>query len=96
VLRHVERIEQSGARVVVTSDGIIHDMVVDGTVDHGVHDVMAHDFTTPIVVVATFEDGVHVLRPEGAPGMEVRRWREGDQLVWRYHTIFTARLERDA
>ena len=29
-----------------------------------------------VTVVATFEDGVHVLRPVGIP-VEVRRWRDG-------------------
>jgi hypothetical protein len=90
---HVERIEQAGARVVVTAGGVIHDMVADGTYEHGVNDVMAADFSTPISVAAAFEDGVLVLRPRDLPGVEVRRWREGDHLVWRYHTLFTARLE---
>lgn len=91
---HVERIEQAGDRVVITSSGIIHDMVADGTLESGVHDVMAADFTTPIEVAASFEDGVLVLRPKDLPGVEVRRWREADQLVWAYHTMFTARMER--
>lgn len=91
---HVERIEQAGDRVVVTSSGVIHDMVVDGTVESGVRDVMAADLTTPIEVAASFEDGVLVLRPAGLPGVEVRRWRDGDQLVWEYHTMFTVRMER--
>jgi hypothetical protein len=94
VLGHVERIEQAADRVVVTSSGVVHDMVADGTHEHGVNDVMQLDFTTPIQVAATFEDGVLVLRPNGMPGVEVRRWREGEQLVWSYHTAFTARLER--
>jgi len=94
IWRHVERIEQAGPRVVVTSDGIIHDMVADGTYENGVNDVMASDFTTPISVAATYEDGVLVLRPRGLPGVEVRRWREGDELVWRYHTLFTTRMAR--
>jgi hypothetical protein len=92
--RHTERIEQAGDRVVITSDGIIHDMVADGTLEHGVHDVMASDFTTPIVVAAAFEEGVLVLRPDGLPGVEVRRWRDGDRVVWRYHTLFTVQMER--
>jgi hypothetical protein len=92
--RHVERIEQAGDRVVVTGGGVVHDMRVDGTPERGVNDVAAADFTTPISVAATFEDGHLVLRPAGMPGVEVRRWLEGDQLVWRYHTAFTARLER--
>jgi hypothetical protein len=91
---HVERIEQAGNRVVVTSAGIIHDMYVDGTYDNGVNDVMASDFTTPIRVAATFEDGVLVLRPDGLPGVEIRRWLEAGKLRWRYHTLFTATLER--
>ncbi|MGZ4690294.1 MAG: hypothetical protein ACXVJW_15920 [Acidimicrobiia bacterium] len=93
IWRHVERIEQAGDRVVVTSTGVVHDMVADGTDEHGVNDVMAVDFTTPITVAATFEDGVLVLRPRDAPGIEVRRWRAGDQLVWEYHTLFTVRME---
>jgi len=91
---HVERIEQVGDRVVITAEGIIHDMVVDGTYESGVRDVMSADFTTPIEVAASFERGVLVLRPKGVVGVEILRWREGDQLVWRYHSMFTARLER--
>jgi hypothetical protein len=91
---HVERIEQAADRVVVTSGGVVHDMVADGTLEHGCHDVMAVDHATPVHVVAAYEDGVLVLRPDGLPAVEVRRWREGDQLVWRYHTLFTLRLER--
>jgi hypothetical protein len=94
IWKHVERIEQAGDRVVVTGGGVIHDMRADGTYDHGVQDVAAADFKTQIVVAATYEDGVLVLRPQGMPGVEVRRWREGEQLVWRYDTRFTARLER--
>jgi hypothetical protein len=94
--QHVERIEQAGRRVVITSSGIVHDMVADGTAENGVDDVMAIDFETPIRVVATFEDGVLVLRPHDQPGVEVRRWREGELLVWRYHTLFTVHMKRAA
>lgn len=88
----LQRIEQCGDRLVVTAAGIIHDMRCDGTIEHGVHDVMQTDFTTPITVVATYEDGVHVLRPEGFP-VEVTRRRDGEQMVWTY-IGFTARLDR--
>jgi hypothetical protein len=90
---HVERIEQCGDRLVVTAGGVIHDMRCDGTEEHGVHDVAEFDFATPITVVATFEDGVHVLRPVGLPGIEVTRRLDGDELVWTY-LGFTARLGR--
>jgi hypothetical protein len=94
IWRHVERVEQAGDRVVVTSSGIVHDMRADGSYENGVHDVAAVDFTTPIEVAASYEDGVLVLRPKGMPGVEVRRWRDGDELVWRYHTVFTTRSVR--
>ena len=38
---HVERVEQCGNRVVVTSEGVIHDMRADGTLENGVNDVAA-------------------------------------------------------
>ncbi len=88
----VQRVEQCGDRLVVTAGGIIHDMRVDGTEENGVHDVAEADKTTPITVVATYEDGVHVLRPVGLP-VEVKRWRDGDQMVWQY-LGFTARSDR--
>ncbi len=93
--RHKERIEQAGARAVITSGGVIHDFAAcDGTDEHGVHDVMAADFTTPIVVAASYEDDTLVLRPQGVPGIEVKRWRDGDHLVWEYSVFVTVRLER--
>ena len=88
----VQRIEQASDRLVVTAGRIVHDMRCDGTLERGVHDVAEFDLVTPIHVVATYEDGVHVLRPEGLP-IEVRRWRDGENLVWQY-LGFTARLER--
>lgn len=45
-----------------------------------------------IVVVATYEDGTHVLRPQGLP-VEITRRLDGGELVWRYVGC-TARLER--
>jgi hypothetical protein len=92
ILDHVERIEQCGDRVCITSAGVIHDMRADGTAEGGVNDVTP--FGQAISVVCTFEDGVHVLRPVGMPGVAVTRRLEGDQLVWDYGPFFTARLER--
>ena len=92
VLGHVQRVEQCGDRLVVTGGGVVHDMRCDGTEEHGVHDVAEFDYTTPITVVASYGGGVHVLRPVGLP-IEVRRWREGDDMLWQY-VGFTARLER--
>ena len=94
---HVERIEQAGRRVTITAGHIIHDFpAVDGTFENGCHDVMEMDLTTPIVVAASFEDGVLVLRPQGMPGVEVRRWLDGADLMWDYHGVFRMRLSRTA
>lgn len=90
---HVERIEQCGDRVCIIAGGVVHDMRADGTREHGVHDVAAVG-GQEIEVVATFEDGVHTLRPVGMPDITVTRHLEGDQLVWRYGPMFTARLAR--
>jgi hypothetical protein len=92
MLGSVQRIEQAGDRVVVTAAGVVHDMRCDGTEAHGVNDVAEFDKATPINVVATFENGVHVLRPVGIP-VEVKRWRVGAELMWQY-VGFTARLVR--
>jgi hypothetical protein len=64
---HVQRVEQAGDRLVVTGGGVIHDMRCDGTTERGVRDVAEFDKETPITVIATYEDGVHVLRPVGLP-----------------------------
>ena len=92
VLGHVQRIEQAGDRIVITGGGVIHDMRCDGTAENGVNDVAERDFTNPINVVATYENGVHVLRPVGIP-IEVTRRRDGAQMVWGY-VGFVARLDR--
>ncbi len=89
----VQRIEQCGDRLVVTGGGIIHDMRCDGTEERGVHDVFEGDFTTPITVVASYEAGVHVLRPVGLPGIKVTRHRNGERIIWTY-LGFVASLER--
>lgn len=90
---HIERIEQCGDRVCITSSGVIHDMRADGTAERGVNDVAAANGQA-ISVVCTFENGVHVLRPVGIPGVEVTRHLEGDALVWNYGPMFVARMVR--
>ena len=64
---YVERIEQCGNRIVDMGGGTIADARADGTEENGVHDVSAFDFTTPIDAIASYEDGVFVLRPVRHP-----------------------------
>ncbi|MEM9464687.1 MAG: hypothetical protein AAGA90_04910 [Actinomycetota bacterium] len=80
---HVERIEQAGNRITITTGGLVHDMVCDGTLEHGVDDV-AGIGGRRIRVAATFEDSVHKLRPFDKKIVAVTRRLDGDELVWRY------------
>jgi hypothetical protein len=87
---YVERIEQCGDRIVDMGGGTISDARADGTEENGVHDVSAFDYTTPLTVIATYEDRVFVLRPAGIPGIEVTRRlaRDGDGAGTPVNTFF--------
>ncbi len=89
---HVERVEQAGNRITITTGGLVHDMFCDGTLDNGVDDV-AGIGGRHIRVAATFEDGVHKLRPFGKRVVAVTRRLDGDEMVWRYG-VGTNRLRR--
>ena len=80
---HVERVEQAGNRITITTGGLVHDMFCDGTLDNGVDDV-AGIGGRHIRVAATFEDGVHKLRPFAKKVVAVTRRLDGDEMVWRY------------
>ena len=83
LMSYTERIEQCGNRIVDCGGGTIADALADGTEENGVHDVSVFDYTTPIHVVASYEDEVFVLRPVGMPGIQVtRRLNEHDQMIW--------------
>jgi hypothetical protein len=92
---HVERIEQCGDRVVITSEPIIHDMRADGTLEHGVNDVAGANFA-PIRVAAVFTDGRLDLHPNGydpaRPALVTREVADG-VLVWNYGGV-TVRMRR--
>lgn len=89
---HVERIEQAGNRIVITTGGLVHDMFCDGTLENGVDDV-AGIGGRHIRVAATFEGGVHKLRPFGKKVVAVTRQLDGDEMRWRYG-FFRNRLRR--
>jgi hypothetical protein len=83
ILTYVERVEQCGNRIIDMGGGTIADARADGTEENGVHDVSAFDYTTPITVIASYEDGVFVLRPPAIPGLEVtRRLDEHGRMIW--------------
>ena len=84
---HVERIEQCGNRVVVTSEGVIHDMRADGTLGNGVDDVAAANMKQRIRVAALFKDGRLELHPLGVsperPPLVTREVVDGE-MIWHY------------
>jgi hypothetical protein len=73
---YAERIEQCGDRIVDMGGGTIADARADGSEANAVRDVSVRDFKTPIVAVASYENGVFILRPKGTD-REVRRWLDG-------------------
>ena len=80
---HVERIEQAGNRICITTGGLVHDMYCDGTLENGVDDIAGFEGRR-IRVAAKFEDGVHKLRPWAKRIVVVTRRLEGDEMRWRY------------
>jgi hypothetical protein len=80
---HVERIEQVGNRITITTGGLVHDMFADGTLENGVDDIAGFGGRR-IRVAATFEGGVHKLRPANKKIVAVTRKLVGDEMRWRY------------
>ena len=93
---HVERVEQAGNRITITTGGLVHDMFCDGTLENGVDDIAGtgtneagHLRGSHIRVAATFEEGVHKLRPFGKKVVAVTRRLDpadpsGNTMLWRY------------
>jgi hypothetical protein len=87
---YAERIEQCGNRVVAMGHGQIADARADGTEKNAVHEVSALDMKTPIVAIASYEDGVFVLRPllirwlpMTIPWIKVTRQLDADgRMIW--------------
>jgi len=75
---HIERIEQAGARVVITAGGIIHDLTTGGIpmTDEGVGGA-------EINVAAHYESGRLNLYLNNKR-LVVTRYRDGSDLVWRW------------
>jgi len=92
---HVERIEQCGDRVVITSEPVIHDMRADGVLDHGVNDVAAANFT-PIRVAAVFSKGRLELYPgdvqPGAAPLVTREIVDGELIL--NYVVFKVTMRR--
>ena len=89
---HLERVEQCGDRVVVTSVGVIHDMRADGTLKGGVNDVNPRCMR--IRNRTRYRDGVLEMDGYGIPWIRVKRWMEGDELHWTHPQAGVHRMGR--
>ena len=99
---HVERIEQCGSRVVVTTSGLIHDYGPNSTGGLNTND-------TEGSVLFTLRGEEHCLRTSASMIWEdktlnfyafgwgprvVRRYLDGDELIWEYVDGSVTRMER--
>jgi len=92
---HVERVEQCGSRVVVTSSGIIHDAGPNANAD--TIGLNSNDTEGSVLFIAggkeycarssasvTWNNGVLEFHALGWGPLVVKRYRVGEQLVWEY------------
>ncbi|XOV84885.1 MAG: hypothetical protein ACFHXK_07115 [bacterium] len=99
---HVERVEQCGARVVVTASGIIHDSGPNSTGGYNTNDTEGSVFFTlgdreycPRSSAGMFwNDGVLAFRVLGWGPVVVKRYMEGTQLVWEYADGSVTHMDR--
>ena len=89
---HVERVEQCGARTVVTSSGIIHDKGPNLTGGSASNDTEGgvlftigdREYCPRTSADVVWNDGVLDFHVFGWGPVVVRRYLRGDQLVWEY------------
>ncbi len=99
---HVERIEQCGARVVVTSSGLIHDSGPNSTGGLTTNDTEGavmfmlgdREYCPRTSAEMVWNQGVLDFHVFGWGPVVVRRYMENDQLVWEYADGTTTRMTR--
>lgn len=99
---HVERIEQCGARTVVTAAGIIHDYGPNSTAGLNTDDtegavlftVGDREFCPRTSASMIWNEGVLDFHAFGWGPVVVRRYLEGEQLVWEYADGSTTHMDR--
>lgn len=99
---HVERIEQCGSRVVVTSSGIIHDSGPNSTAGWTTNDtegrvllvIGEREYCTRTSAGMVWNEGVLDFHVFGWGPVVVRRYLDGDELIWEYADGSTTRMER--
>ena len=99
---HVERVEQCGRRVVVTSSGIIHDYGPNSTAGLTTNDtegsvlftIGEREFCPRTSASMIWNEGVLDFHVFGWGPVVVRRYLDGEQLIWEYADGSTTRMDR--
>lgn len=99
---HVERIEQCGERVVVTTSGVIHDYGPNSTAGLNTNDTEGsvlftagdREFCARSSASMIWEDGVLNFYAFGWGPLVVKRYLDGEQLVWEYVDGGVTRMDR--
>ncbi len=99
---HVERVEQCGRRVVVTSSGIIHDSGPNRTAGENTNDTEGavlftigdREYCPRTSAAMVWNEGVLEFHVFGWGPVVVRRYLDGEQLVWEYADGSTTRMDR--
>jgi len=99
---HVERVEQCGDRTVITTAGIIHDLGSNATGGVTSNDTEGSvlfligdkEYCPRTSAGAEWHDGKLEFRVLGWGPVVVRRYRDGEQLVWEYADGSATRMNR--
>lgn len=99
---HVERVEQCGSRTVVTSSGIIHDYGPNSTAGLNTDDTEGavlftageREFCMRTSASMIWNNKVLDFHVFGWGPVVVRRYLEGEQLIWEYADGSTTRMNR--
>lgn len=99
---HVERVEQCGNRTVVTSSGIIHDYGPNSTAGLNTNDTEGavwftlggKEYCPRTSASMIWNDGVLDFHVFGWGPVVVRRYRDGEHLIWEYADGSTTRMKR--
>ena len=99
---HVERVEQCGSRVVVTTAGLIHDYGPNSTAGLNTNDtegsvlftIGAREYCMRSSASMIWEEGVLNFYAFGWGPRVVKRYLDGEQLVWEYADGSVTRMDR--
>ena len=99
---HVERVEQCGSRTVITSSGIIHDYGPNSTLHPNTNDTEGtvlftigdNEYCPRTSASKIWNDGVLDFHVFGWGPIVVKRYLDGEQLVWEYADGSVTRMDR--